>query len=251
MVTRSDLRDYLKTLLVVDQIPDYCPNGLQVQGRSDIRKIITGVSACRALIEAAVDEEADALLVHHGYFWKKENPRITGIKHKRIQLLIENDLNLFAYHLPLDVHHEFGNNKQLANLLHLTITENFTIEGLDLGWKGELADPLTPADFSKKIEKQLSRKPLHIPAEKELIRTVAWCTGGAQGFIDQAIAQDIDAYISGEISESAVHTARESNVHYFAAGHHATERYGVIALGKHLADKFGITHQFIDIDNPV
>ncbi|MCG7495780.1 Nif3-like dinuclear metal center hexameric protein [Vibrio sp. Of7-15] len=242
----------LNELLSPHTIKDYCPNGLQVEGKTDIRKVITGVTASQDLIEQAIEHKADALLVHHGFFWKGEPSELRGMKFRRIKALIENGINLYAYHLPLDIHPELGNNAQLANLLDLK-----TIGGLEPGdnsvamW-GELSLAMPSEDFAAIIEKVLNRKPLHIThSGSNLIKTVGWCTGGGQDYIDLAAQKGLDAFISGEISERTVHSARELGIHYFSAGHHATERYGVKALGEWLAKEHNLDVTFIDIDNPV
>lgn len=236
--------------LNVTKIPDYCPNGLQVEGRSEVRRIVSGVTASQALLDAAVAAEADAVLVHHGYFWKNEDARIVGMKQRRLKTLLNHDISLLAYHLPLDVHEEVGNNVQLARLLGLTI------EGLlepdnpkTVGLVGSLATPLTPAEFARLVQEKLQREPLVVEGNG-LISRVGWCTGGAQGYIDKAVAAGVDAYLTGEISEPTVHSARENGLSFFAAGHHATERYGVQALGEYLARRFDIEHIFIDCPNP-
>lgn len=236
--------------LNVTKIPDYCPNGLQVEGRSEVRRIVSGVTASQALLDAAVAAEADAVLVHHGYFWKNEDARIVGMKQRRLKTLLNHDISLLAYHLPLDVHEEVGNNVQLARLLGLTI------EGLlepdnpkSVGLVGSLATPQTPAEFARLVQEKLQREPLVVEGNG-LISRVGWCTGGAQGYIDKAVAAGVDAYLTGEISEPTVHSARENGLSFFAAGHHATERYGVQALGEYLARRFDIEHIFIDCPNP-
>lgn len=236
--------------LNVAKIPDYCPNGLQVEGRPEVRRIVSGVTASQALLDAAVDAGADAVLVHHGYFWKNEDPRVVGMKQRRLKTLLSHDISLLAYHLPLDVHEEVGNNVQLARLLGLTI------EGLlepdnpkSVGLVGALATPLTPAEFAKLVQEKLQREPLMVEGGG-LISRVGWCTGGAQGYIDKAVAAGVDAYLTGEISEPTVHSARENGLSFFAAGHHATERYGVQALGDYLARRFEIEHIFVDCPNP-
>ncbi|MBX3651610.1 MAG: Nif3-like dinuclear metal center hexameric protein [Burkholderiales bacterium] len=246
---RAVLEAYLADYLQVPDFRDYCPNGLQVEGRADVRCIVTGVTASSALIEAAVAAGADALLVHHGYFWRGEDGRITGMRRRRITALLEHDLNLFAYHLPLDVHPEVGNNAQLALRLGMMPAGRFGEQ--DIGVHGRLREETTLAGFGERIEQETARRPLLIGDPARPLRRVAWCTGGAQGLFEQAIALGVDAYVSGEISEQTVHAARESGVAYVAAGHHATERYGVQALGEHLARHFGLRHRFIDIDNPV
>jgi dinuclear metal center YbgI/SA1388 family protein len=245
---RAALDHYLADYLQVPDFRDYCPNGLQVEGRAEVAFVVSGVTASVALIEAAVAAGADALLVHHGYFWRGEDGRITGMRRRRIGLLLEHGLNLFAYHLPLDAHPEVGNNVQLGRRLGLAPAGRFGDQ--DLGMHGTPAAATTLAGFAAAVERETARKPLVIGDPARPLRRVAWCTGGAQGMFEQAIALGVDAYVSGEISEQTVHAARESGVAYVAAGHHATERYGVQALGEHLAQRFGLQHRFIDIDNP-
>ncbi|WP_318511349.1 Nif3-like dinuclear metal center hexameric protein [Photobacterium leiognathi] len=247
------LEAVLNEFLTPNLIKDYCPNGLQVEGKTEVKKIITGVTACQALIDRAIEEKADALLVHHGFFWKGEPAEIRGMKYRRIKALIENGINLYAYHLPLDVHTQVGNNVQLAQRLGLGITG-----GLELGNPrsvaiyGELEQAISGEDFAARIAMALQREPLHIaPNSPDLIKKVGWCTGGGQDYIELAAQQGCDAFISGEVSERTTHTARELGIHYFAAGHHATERYGVKALGEWLAQEHGFDINFIDIDNPV
>ena len=251
MVRRDDMLKALDTLLKPQQFRDYCPNGLQVEGREQIRRVVTGVTACQALLDAALVEDADAVLVHHGYFWKNEDARIRGMKRQRLHTLLKNDLNLFAYHLPLDAHPDLGNNIQLARRLGLAVTGWLGEGDNALGLVGRLPEPMPAADFAALVEDALGRDTLHIGESEDEIDSIAWCTGAAQGFIEQAQAAGVDAYLSGEISEPTVHFARETGIHYFAAGHHATERYGVQALGEWLARQFDIEHIFIDIDNPV
>ncbi len=251
MVTIYALAAYLDDYLASAEFQDYAPNGLQIEGRAQVRRIVSGVSACGALIDAAIDRGADALLVHHGYFWKSEPLPIVGMKRRRIGRLLEHDISLLAYHLPLDAHSEYGNNAQLARVLDLEVDGPFGAGRMPIGLHGRLRQPLAGVDFARFIAARLGREPLHIPGTADPIRTVAWCTGAAQGYIDAAVAAGVDAYLSGEISEPTVHVARETGVHYFACGHHATERYGVQALGEHLARTFDIDHEFVDIDNPV
>lgn len=250
-VDRETLSKYLACLLDINRIRDFSPNGLQVEGRERIAKLVTGVTASVALIEAALDEGADAILVHHGYFWRGEDGRIVGTKKKRLGLLLQNDLNLFACHLPLDLHPELGNNAQLALRLGL-LTEGRFGEN-ELGWIGAIDDAAvaTVGELAARIEQRLGRKPMVIGDPAQPAGRVAWCTGAAQGYLEDAIAAGAQTYLSGEISEQTVHLARESGVAYIACGHHATERYGVQALGAHVAAEFGIRHVFIDIDNPV
>jgi dinuclear metal center YbgI/SA1388 family protein len=246
---RAILENYLADFLQVNDFRDYCPNGLQVEGRGEINRIVTGVTASAALIEAAVADGADALIVHHGYFWRGEDARITGMRRRRLGLLFQHNLNLFAYHLPLDAHSEVGNNATLARQLGLEIATRFGDQ--NVATLGTVASGSTVASFARTITEKLGRPPMVIGDAARPLRRIAWCTGGAQGMFEQAIALDVDAYLSGEISEQTVHLARESGVAYIAAGHHATERYGVQALGEHLAQRFGVQHRFIEIENPV
>lgn len=249
---RDELVTYCNQLLAVSAFSDYAPNGLQIEGRSSVARIVSGVTASLATIESAIEHKADVLLVHHGYFWKREAPQIVGMKQARIKLLLEHDINLLAYHLPLDAHEELGNNSGLGRALEMRNVVATGLDGVDnLFWHGQLARPMGGETFADFIEQKLGRKPLHIPAKSTPIEQIGWCTGGAQGYIEHAASLGLDAYISGEISESTVHMARELGVDYFSAGHHATERYGVQQLGEHLAATFGVTHQFIDQFNPV
>ncbi|OYT83906.1 MAG: Nif3-like dinuclear metal center hexameric protein [Pseudomonas sp. PGPPP4] len=231
------------------RIQDYCPNGLQVQGREQVRLLVSGVTASQQLLDAAVAAGADAILVHHGYFWKNEDARLIGMKHRRIKTLLSHDISLLAYHLPLDVHPEVGNNVQLGRRLGLQDIRPLPGDAKGLIWQGELPQAQSAADFGRQVADVLQREPLVVDGRRA-IRRLAWCTGGAQGYIDQAIAAGVDAYLTGEVSEQTVHSARENGVSFFAAGHHATERYGVQALGDHLAAQLGIQHLFIDCGNP-
>lgn len=249
MVSRVALLKYLDGLLQPAGFRDYVPNGLQVEGRDDIKHIVSGVTASLALVEAACEVGADALIVHHGYFWKGENPCVSGIKKRRLQRLLAENINLFAYHLPLDAHHEVGNNRQLADQLDLAITATPDADGLV--WQGELSAPMRGDQLAQHIEERLGRKPLHLAGQAKKIHRVAWCTGAAQGYIDKAVEMGVDAFISGEVSEQTMHWVRETGIHYYSAGHHATERYGVKALGEKIAAEFGVEHKFIDISNPV
>jgi dinuclear metal center YbgI/SA1388 family protein len=257
MILRDDLVNTLAELLNVQNFDDYCPNGLQVEGRPEVSKIIGGVTASQALVDAAVALEADAILVHHGYFWKGENPCVVGMKHTRLKALLSGGINLLAYHLPLDAHPELGNNAQLANLLGLKTMGSFgrgiMSNGPDIGLFGEVEKPCTAEALGLHLEVKLGRKPLHIPSDRAggNIRRIAWCTGAAQGYLEQAAALGVDAFISGEISEPTVHEARELGLHYYSAGHHATERGGVMALGAYIAGHFSVDFEFIDIENPV
>ncbi|MFT3928696.1 MAG: Nif3-like dinuclear metal center hexameric protein [Spongiibacteraceae bacterium] len=249
--TLSELLAAANALLAPERFQDYCPNGLQVEGRPQIKCIVSGVTASMALLEAARDNGADAIMVHHGYFWKSESPVVTGMKRKRLQLLLQNDISLIAYHLPLDAHPEFGNNAQLARLLDIEITGGLQAVANPIGNIGKLREVMTPEAFGEKVTQRLGRAPQCIAGGDHAIRSVAWCTGAAQNYIDQAAELGVDAFISGEISEQTVHSARELGIHFFAAGHHATERYGISALGDYLSKQLNIEHRFIDIDNPV
>ncbi|WP_440053690.1 Nif3-like dinuclear metal center hexameric protein [Pseudoalteromonas sp. T1lg65] len=249
---RTKLVNQLTELLKPFQISDYCPNGLQVEGKEEIKKIVTGVTASQALIDAAVEKQADAILVHHGYFWKGEDQCVTGMKKRRLQKLLEHDINLLAYHLPLDVHPELGNNAQLGKLLDLTYERPLEPWNKNcVAVKGRLAQPMSAEAFAQRLEEKLNRKPLVNTAGSHLIETIAWCTGGGQNFIDLAASQGIDAYLTGEASEQTIHSSNEQQIHFFAAGHHATERYGAKALGEYLAEQYQLDVEFIDIDNPV
>ena len=251
MVKRTELSDYLDELLQPSEFLDYCPNGLQVEGRDRIESLISGVTASQALIETACELKADALLVHHGYFWRNEDLTVTGMKARRLRALLTSDINLFAYHLPLDAHEEFGNYVQLARRLELNITDLLQPDVPENGMIGRLRKPQSAAGFADWLKARLEHPVIWAgPETKDPIHTVGWCTGAGQQFIEQAARLGLDAFISGEISEQTVHTARECGVHYFACGHHATERYGVQAVGRHLAEKFKLRHQFIDIPNP-
>jgi dinuclear metal center YbgI/SA1388 family protein len=251
MINIYSLVQYLNQYLAVEQFQDYAPNGLQVEGKHEVRRVVSGVSASAALIDAAIARDADALLVHHGYFWKGESLPIVGMKRRRIGALLGSDISLLAYHLPLDGHPECGNNVQLARVLGFDVRGPFGSGRVPIGMHGRLAAPLTGEDFARHLTERLRRPPLHVSGRAATIETVAWCTGAAQGYIEEAVALGVDAYVSGEVSEQTVHVARECGIHYFACGHHATERYGVQALGEHLADRFHIDHVFVDIDNPV
>ncbi|MEC4725388.1 Nif3-like dinuclear metal center hexameric protein [Shewanella sp. D64] len=250
-MTRTELSQYLADFLQIAKYKDYAPNGLQVEGRIEISTIVTGVTACQALIDRAIVLKADAILVHHGFFWKGEPQVITGMKQRRIKSLLNNDINLFGYHLPLDGHPLLGNNAELARKLEITDAEAVESVAQGLIWQGRLDKPMTGKAFSAKLNHVLHRSALHIGNEEEVIQTLAWCTGGAQDYIDIAAELGVDAFISGEVSERTYHSAIELGIHYFAAGHHATERYGIQALGAHLAREFNLKHHFVDIDNPV
>lgn len=252
MVALNELVSYTNDLLQADRFSDYCPNGLQVEGRPAVSTLVSGVTASMALLEAAHAGGADAVLVHHGYFWKGEDARVQGMKRARLRQLLTTDTSLLAWHLPLDAHPELGNNAQLARVLDLRQTGAFGDDGgMHLACAGEVAEPVSPGELHDRLERALGRSPQHIDGRASVIKRVGWCTGAAQSYLEAAAARGLDAFISGEISEQTVHVARECGIHYFAAGHHATERYGVQALGEHLAKQFGLTHRFIDVDNPV
>lgn len=249
--TLTELIAAADALLTPERFQDYCPNGLQVEGKPRIRRLVSGVTANLALLEAACAAGADAILVHHGYFWKGEAPVIAGMKRRRLQLLLRHDISLIAYHLPLDAHPGLGNNAQLARQLDIEITGGLQAVAYPIGNVGRLREAMPAAVFVEHIGQRLGRMPQFIAGGDHPIRSLAWCTGAAQGYIEQAAAHGVDAFISGEISEQTVHSARELGLHFIAAGHHATERYGVRALGESLAAQLQIEHIFIDIENPV
>lgn len=252
MVKISDIANYANDYLAVEQFEDYCPNGLQVECQRSVHRLVSGVTACQALIEAAVEHKADALLVHHGYFWRGEHAAVVGMKAKRLATLLNNDIGLLTYHLPLDAHPVVGNNVQIAKRLKISLQGSFGDKHrVPLARYGTLATPCSAQDLALEIEHALLRPPLLIAGGPVKISSVGVCTGAAQSYIEDAVALGLDAFISGEISENTVHTAREEKIHYYAAGHHATERYGVQALGEHLAEHFKLDHQFIEIENPV
>lgn len=244
---------HLNTELQVQSISDYCPNGLQVEGRAHVNKIITGVTASEALIDSAIANKADAILVHHGYFWKGEAASIVGMKRNRLKKLLQHDISLLAYHLPIDVHHTLGNNAQLGKLLGLSNIKSVAAiapEGIVM--QGDFSQAVSHYAIRQLLLDKLKREPTSIGG-KLAIKRIAWCTGGGQNYIDQVAQQydlQIDAFLSGEISEQTTHSAIEQHIDFFAAGHHATERYGVKAVGEWLAEKFDVDVGFIDIDNP-
>jgi len=247
MILRDDLTAYLADFLKLADYKDYAPNGLQVEGCEEIKTIVTGVTASQALIDKAISLDADAILVHHGYFWKSEPQEIVGFKQKRIKSLLLNDINLMGYHLPLDGHEDLGNNAMLGKLWQL---EDITPQP-GLVRLGKLTQPMDVQSFVGMVSESLSRPALHLPGGPQQVETVAWCSGGAQGYIDQALAWKADVYISGEVSEQTTHLAKEGGIHYLAAGHHATERLGIKTLGEHLASQFDLICHFVDVDNPV
>jgi len=255
-VSRTELLQWLNTTLQPEQFRDYCPNGLQVEGKSLIRRVLTGVTASHALLQTAIDRDADAVLVHHGWFWKNEDPCIQGPKRRRLALALAHDLNLLAYHLPLDVHPTLGNNTQLGLRLGLTIERLANDMPATLGpdglvWTGQCAPGMCLAQLTGHIHQALNRAPLVIGDPQQSVHRIAWCTGGAQGFMQAAIDAGADVYLTGEASEQNFHLAQETGVGFIAAGHHATERYGVLALGDAIAQHFGLQVEFVDLDNPI
>ena len=246
---RDELIRYLDEVLDAGRFKDYCPNGLQVEGSAEVRRVVAGVTASQALVEAAIERKADAILVHHGWFWRGEDGRVTGFRKARMRSLMLHDINLIAYHLPLDAHPELGNNAQLASRLGWSVEGRFGEQ--DLGCFGRLPQAMSLSELAPSIEAALGRRPLVVGNGERSIRRIAWCSGGAQGYFEQAAALGVDAYLSGEISEQTVHLARESGVAFISAGHHATERFGVQALAENLQSRFSISCEFVDIDNPV
>ncbi|WP_295390010.1 Nif3-like dinuclear metal center hexameric protein [uncultured Thiodictyon sp.] len=249
MIEPHALTAYCDQLLAAADFADYAPNGLQVEGERPIRRLVSGVTASLALITAALDLQADALLVHHGWFWKGENPCLTGLKGRRVRTLIRGGASLIAYHLPLDAHLTLGNNARLAAQLGVLDAQP---TGLANGvlWTGRLSEPTPPALWAQHVGTRLGRTPTLVAGSDTPLERIAWCTGGGQGYLEAAAALGVDAYLSGEISEQTTHTARELGLCYLAAGHHATERYGVQALGRHLAERFALDHSYVEIDNP-
>jgi len=248
----KQLCDFCDDYLKVADFDDYCPNGLQVESTDEVNHIVAGVTASLDLIEAAVDAKADTLLVHHGYFWKGEAQPLTGFKGRRIRALIKNNINLLAFHLPLDAHPQVGNNVQLARIMDWEVKDSFGSVGQhDIVLSGLLKTTMTLDQLSASIADRLDTSPLSISSGDHPVRTIAWCTGAAQNYIEQAAERGVDAFISGEVSEHTFHFAKEAGIHYIAAGHHASERYGVQALAAEIEARFGLRQQFIDIANPV
>ena len=247
--TRDQMTDFFDALLHPDDFSDYCPNGLQVEGKSQIKHLVTGVTASQALVDAAIAEGADAILVHHGYFWRAEDPRIVGIKAQRLRALLAAEINLFAYHLPLDCHPEVGNNVTLGHLMGVADPRPLAASDSQLPlYAGSLPAPIAVEQLAENMTTVLDRPPLLIG--EGAVQHLVWCTGGGQGYIDRAADAGADVFITGEISEQTVHVARERGVAFIAAGHHATERYGVQAVGERAASALGCTHRFIDCPNP-
>ena len=252
MAKLQDIIQWCDQTLKSTEFKDYAPNGLQIEGKTEVRKILAAVTASQDAIDAAIRENADLLLVHHGYFWKGEAYPITGMRGKRIKSLIQDDISLLAYHLPLDSHPSLGNNAAIADLLKLE-----RIEALDpserhpIGNIGYLNQPMPVEDFKKFVSETLKFDVTHLPADKTMIEKVGFCTGGAQDFIVKAAEQGCDAYISGEVSERTFYEAKELDVHYFACGHHATERYGVQRLGQAISEQFDIEYVYFELNNPI
>lgn len=245
-----ELEKTINQKLNSDAIKDYVPNGLQIEGRENIQKILTGVTASLEFIDAAIARNVDAVIVHHGYFWKSEMPVIRGMKYARIKKLIENGINLYAYHLPLDLHAELGNNAQLAKMWNIQDVMPIS-EQQPLVLTGNLSQEISVDEFSQMIETSLDRKPFIEASGPKMIKRIAWCSGAAQDYLEDAANAGFDAFITGEVSERTIYIARELGIHFIAAGHHATERDGVKALGQWLAQEYSFDVEFIDINNPI
>lgn len=246
-ISRSTLLHTFDTLLQPARFQDYGPNGLQVEGSSCIERLVSGVTASAAFIDAAIAARADAVLVHHGLFWRGQDGKVTGWMKQRLQRLLAHDINLFAYHLPLDAHPEWGNNAQLGAQLGWTVNGHFGEQAL-----GCLADVAyaDTAELSAHLQQVLGRSVVAVCGHLGPVTSIGWCTGGAQNYFEAAARAGAQVFITGEISEPQAHLAREMGVSFIAAGHHATERYGAPALGQHVARQLGIAHEFIEIDNP-
>jgi dinuclear metal center YbgI/SA1388 family protein len=247
MAARAEVEQYLSSLLAVDRFKDYGPNGLQVEGRAEVRRVVSGVTASLALIDAAVAQGADAILVHHGLFWRGQDGRLTGWLGERVRRLMAHGINLFAYHLPLDAHAELGNNAQLGARLGLAADARFGEQ--ELGFAGAACETSLDGMVAR-ITTALGRAPLVLPGDGRALARVGWCTGGAQGYFEAAIAAGVDLFLTGEVSEPQAHLARETGVAFLACGHHATERYGAPAVAAHVAERFGLDHRFVEIENP-
>lgn len=248
-VTAAELGTCFEEVLGASRFSDYCPNGLQVEGERPVGLLVSGVTASRAFLRKAIDAGADAVLVHHGWFWRGEDARVVGVRRERLRLVLGAGVHLFAYHLPLDAHPELGNNAQLGAALGWRVDGRTGENGL-IAWH-DLAEAASAEAIGRLLESTLQRRPLAVGALERPIRRIAWCTGAAHDWLEQAVEAGADAYVSGEIAERTTHLAREAGVVYFAAGHHATERYGVQALGAHVAQRLGVGHRFVDDDNPV
>jgi dinuclear metal center YbgI/SA1388 family protein len=247
MALRTQIESYLATLLALERFKDYGPNGLQVEGRAEVTRLVSGVTASLALIDAAIEARADAILVHHGLFWRGQDGRLVGWLGERVRRLMAQGVSLFAYHLPLDAHAEFGNNAQFGARLGLAADARFGEQ--ELGFAGP-ASVATLSALTERVHAALGRAPLVLPGDGRALARIGWCTGGAQGYFEAAVAAGVDAFLTGEVSEPQAHLARETGVAFLACGHHATERFGAPALAAHLAERFGLEHRFIDLDNP-
>ena len=249
MTDAKTLGQALDALLEPEQFKDYGPNGLQVEGDREVRLLVSGVTASRALIEAAIEANADAILVHHGLFWRGQDGRVTGWMRERLRLLLTHGIHLFAYHLPLDAHAELGNNAQLGRVLGLRADGRFGEQNLGFIGQGDQTWA-TAQSLADHVARVLGRPVTCVSGHERPIRRVAWCTGGAQGYFESAVAAGADVFITGEISEPQAHLARETGVAFLACGHHASERYGAAAVGARIAQDLGLAHRFIEIDNP-
>jgi len=249
-----ELSEYLQQCLQPERFEDYCPNGLQVEGRPRVTRLATGVTACQRFLDEAIYWGADAVLVHHGYFWRGEAPQIVGMKRRRLAALLANDVSLFAYHLPLDAHPQLGNNACLGRLMGFEPASQEPLQpqsSSGVGNVGNLPQAVPVGYLVDKLTQITGRKPLHVGEPDALVRSVAWCTGAAQDYISAAVTAGADLFVTEEVSEQAVHIAREEGIQFIAAGHHATERYGVQAVGEQVAAHFSLQHRFFDVDNPV
>jgi dinuclear metal center YbgI/SA1388 family protein len=252
MAALQEILQWCNDTLKTPEFKDYAPNGLQIEGKAEVKKILCAVTASQDAIDAAIAQQADLLLVHHGYFWKGEPYPITGMRGKRIKALIQNDISLVAYHLPLDSHPTLGNNAAIADILELEIFEALDAsERHPIGNIGYLKQALSPEEFKAMLTERLGFQTIHLPADKQTIQKVGFCTGAAQDFISKAAEQNCDAYISGEVSERTYYEAKELNVHYYACGHHATERYGVQRLGKAISEQFNLEYSYFELNNPI
>ena len=249
MAARKEIENYLNTLLAVERFEDYGPNGLQVEGRDDVQRIVSGVTASLALIDAAITDGADAIVVHHGLFWRGQDGRLVGWLGERVRRLMTHRINLFAYHLPLDAHPELGNNAQLGLRLGLAADARFGAQAL--GFAAPAGANTSLAVLAARVQSALGgRAPLVLPGDGRALARIGWCTGGAQGYFEAAIAAGVDAFLTGEVSEPQAHLARETGVAFLACGHHASECFGAPALAAQVAERFGLEHRFIEIENP-
>lgn len=252
MIKCRELSSYLHDFLNCALYSDYAPNGLQIEGEEQIQRVCTAVTASEDVISEAIAWKADTLLVHHGYFWRGEEPIITGMKRQRISKLLKHNINLFAYHLPLDCHIELGNNACLAKLLPINSFKMHKVNKIEnILWSGTLSKPVQGIVLAELLEKIFGQRPVHLAGSGKVINSIAWCTGAAQDYIEDAWKLGVDAYLSGEVSERTYYQAKELGMHYYSCGHHATERYGIQALGEYLASYFKLEHLFLDCDNPI